>query len=85
MLTRIPFYRDVIISSFLCEHCHYQNNSIESANKVQDFGIKLRLWVKDVNDLNREMIKSDYALFRIPVLDFEIPPMTQKGCKSIIF
>ena len=32
--------------------------------------------------MNREVVKSDYAIFRIPLIDFEIPPKTQKGCKN---
>lgn len=80
MLTRIPFYRDVVISSFSCENCGFQNNSVESANKIQDKGVRIKLLVKDETDLNREMVKSDFATFRIPIIDFEIPPLTQKGC-----
>ena len=43
MLTKIPFYRDVIISSFRCDHCHYNNNGIESANKIQEHGVKIKI------------------------------------------
>lgn len=35
-------------------------------------------------DLDRQLIKSDSATVRIPELDFEIPPMTQKGEISTI-
>ena len=82
LLTRIPFYRDVIISSFNCENCHFINNGIESANKIQDRGVRYKLTVRDSKDMNRELVKSDNALFQIPVLDFEIPVKTQKGCKQ---
>lgn len=37
-----------------------------------------------VQDMNREVVKSDSASTRIPQLDFEIPPFTQKGCKLFI-
>ncbi|XP_029357890.1 zinc finger protein ZPR1 isoform X2 [Echeneis naucrates] len=36
------------------------------------------------NDLNREVVKSDSATTRIPELDFEIPPFTQKGSLSTV-
>lgn len=81
MLTRIPFYRDVIISSFACEHCHSVNNGIESANKIQESGVKMKLLINTPADFNREIVKGDYATFRIPIIDFEIPAQTQKGCK----
>ena len=84
MLTRIPFYRDVVISSFSCEHCSMINNTIESANKIQEQGTRIKLVVSNQVDLNRELVKSDYATLTIPVLEFEIPPLTQKGCKQLL-
>lgn len=30
-------------------------------------------------DLNRKIVKSDYASISIPEVDFEIPPLSQKG------
>ena len=80
MLTKIPFWRDVVLSSFSCEHCNILNNNIQSANKIQEQGVKLKLKVTNAADMNREMVKSDFATFKIPAIDFEIPPMTQKGC-----
>ena len=32
-----------------------------------------------VQDMNREVVKTDCATARIPELDFEIPAFTQKG------
>lgn len=84
MLTRIPFYRDVVISSFNCEHCHVKNNLIESANKIQDQGTIIRLLVDTKTDLNRELVKSDFATLTIPLIDFEIPCKTQKGVLTTV-
>ena len=44
--------------------------------------MRYKLLVSDEKDMNREVVKSDYAIFRIPLIDFEIPPKTQKGCKN---
>jgi C4-type Zn-finger protein len=81
MLTKIPFYRDVIISSFQCEHCHFKNTGIDSANRIQENGVRINLTVETELDLNRELVKSDYATLSIPELDFEIPALNQKGCE----
>ncbi len=81
ILTRIPFYKDVIISSFTCDECGYRNNGVESANKIQDKGITIDLLINSQQDLNREIIKSDFANLKIPEIDFEIPEMTQKACE----
>ncbi|KAK2573836.1 Zinc finger protein ZPR1 [Acropora cervicornis] len=70
LLTRIPFFREVVISSFDCPHCGYSNNEVQSAGRIQDNGCK---------DLSRQVIKSDAASFIIPELEFESPAFTQKG------
>ena len=83
ILTRIPFYKDIVISSFDCEHCGYKNSEVQSANRISEKGTILTLTVKSEVDMNREVIKSDYANLRIPEIDFEIPELTQKACKIL--
>ncbi|XP_034724168.1 zinc finger protein ZPR1 [Etheostoma cragini] len=84
LLTKIPFFKEVIISSFSCAHCNWSNTEIQSAGRIQDQGVCYTLKVKTKQDLNREVVKSDSATTRIPELDFEIPPFTQKGALSTI-
>jgi len=28
LFTQVPFFREIIISSFDCEHCHFSNNEV---------------------------------------------------------
>ncbi|XP_031832131.1 zinc finger protein Zpr1 [Nomia melanderi] len=79
LLTKIPHYKDVVVMSFDCEHCGYQNNEIQNSGKIQDKGIRITLEVTTVRDLNRQVVKSDYTSVKIPCLDFEIPCRSQKG------
>ncbi|XP_054009797.1 zinc finger protein ZPR1 [Hylaeus anthracinus] len=79
LLTKIPHYKDVVVMSFDCEHCGYQNNEIQNSGKIADKGIRITLQVKTPRDLNRQVIKSDYTRVQIPSLDFEIPSRSQKG------
>ncbi|XP_043479955.1 zinc finger protein ZPR1 [Leptopilina heterotoma] len=79
LLTKIPYYKDIVISSFACEHCGYQNNEIQNAGKITEKGIKITLTIVTNSDLNRQVVKSDYTSVRIPHLDFEIPAQSQKG------
>lgn len=65
--------------SFSCEHCGYQNNEIQSGGKINEKAIRIKLTVCTERDLNRQVVKSDYACIRIPELDFEIPANSQKG------
>uniref|UniRef100_A0A8C7CB26 ZPR1 zinc finger n=1 Tax=Oncorhynchus kisutch TaxID=8019 RepID=A0A8C7CB26_ONCKI len=81
LLTKIPFFKEIIVSSFTCPNCSWSNTEIQSAGRIQDQGITYTLNVKSKQDMNREVVKADSATTRIPELDFEIPPYTQKGCK----
>lgn len=82
LLTKIPHYKEVVLMSFSCEHCGYQNNEIQNAGKVLEKGIRINLIVSKASDLNRQVIKSDFTGVKIPKLDFEIPAQSQKGGKT---
>lgn len=84
LMTKIPFFKEIIVSSFRCDNCAWSNTEVQSAGRIQDQGICYTLKVKTKEDLNREVVKSDSATTRIPELDFEIPPFTQKGALSTI-
>lgn len=84
MLTKIPHFREVIISSFECPHCGYKNTGVESGTEIADRGVTLTLTVSDTTDLNRQVIKSEYATLKIPCLEFEIPPKTQPGLSTTV-
>ncbi|KAM9814144.1 zinc finger protein ZPR1 [Neosynchiropus ocellatus] len=84
LLTKIPFFKEVILSSFNCDHCGFSNTEIQSAGRIQEQGVCYTLKVRSKQDLDREVVKADSAVTRIPELDFEIPPFTQKGSLSTI-
>lgn len=79
LLTKIPFYKEVVIMSFTCGECGYQNNEIQSGAEIKEKAIKIKLTVSDEKDLNRRVCKTDYSSVRIEELDFEIPAKSQKG------
>ncbi|KAJ8705141.1 hypothetical protein PYW08_012461 [Mythimna loreyi] len=79
LLARIPYYKNVVVMSFSCEECGYQNNELQSAGAYADKGVTWILRVEGAEDLNRQVVKSDYTAVKIPELDFEIPAQSQKG------
>ncbi|XP_013178955.1 PREDICTED: zinc finger protein ZPR1 [Papilio xuthus] len=79
LLTRIPYYKNVVIMSFSCEACGYENNEIQPGGAFAELGVRWKLRVECLMDLNRQVVKSDYTGVRIPELDFEIPAQSQKG------
>ncbi|XP_027961609.1 zinc finger protein ZPR1 isoform X1 [Eumetopias jubatus] len=84
LLTKIPFFREIIVSSFSCEHCGWNDTEIQSAGRIQDQGVRYILTVRAQEDMNREVVKTDSATTRIPELDFEIPAFSQKGVLTTV-
>jgi len=79
MYTKIPMFKEIILSSFLCEHCGNKNTEVQFGGKLEAQGVKYEFKIEDEQAINRSIVKSEFATIRIPELDFEIPPQTQKG------
>ncbi|KAE9549284.1 hypothetical protein FO519_007506 [Halicephalobus sp. NKZ332] len=79
MCTRIPYYKQVIVMSFYCDHCGYKNTELQSGEAVQEFGTEIVLKVSNPRDMNRQVVKSEYAQIEIPELDLLIPFKSQPG------
>ncbi|GFR89691.1 zinc finger protein ZPR1 [Elysia marginata] len=73
-LTRIPFFREVIVSSFSCDECGYKNAELQPGGQIQDRGVSYKLTVKEKSDINRQVVQTQYATIKVPHLEFEIPP-----------
>jgi zinc finger protein len=56
LLTRIPFFRDVIIMSFECPHCGYRNNEIQPTGTIAEMACRFELFV-DVHTKWNEAMK----------------------------
>ncbi|KAF4532342.1 hypothetical protein B566_EDAN003645 [Ephemera danica] len=79
LLTKIPYYKEVVLMSFECEHCGFRNNELQSGSRIEDKGLHIKVNVKEPRDLNRQIVKSDYTAIKIPEMEFEIPSQSQKG------
>jgi len=84
MLTKIPFFREIMISSFCCDHCGFKNSEVSFAGRLEDFGVKYELNVINPLAFNRTVVKSEYATIKVPEAGLEIPPQTQKGSVKTI-
>jgi zinc finger protein len=74
LLTKIPYFREIVIMSFDCPHCHFKNAEIQPAGEIQQRGVKFTLKADRSEDLSRQIVKSDTAIFRVEDIDLEIPP-----------
>ncbi|KAK5648906.1 hypothetical protein RI129_003798 [Pyrocoelia pectoralis] len=79
LLTKIPFYKEIVIMSFSCEECGYANNEIQPGGQIPAKGVQIVLQIETPCDLNRQVVKSDFASVTIVELEFEIPSKSHKG------
>ncbi|XP_071806568.1 zinc finger protein ZPR1-like [Asterias amurensis] len=79
LLTKIPFFREIVLMSFSCPHCNFTDNEVQPAGRIQDKGCRVDVHILNQQDLNRQVVKSDTASIKIPELDLEIPGGAQKG------
>ncbi|EZG55238.1 ZPR1 zinc-finger protein [Gregarina niphandrodes] len=70
----IPYFRTILISSFHCDKCGYQNNKVEPISEIQVAGERISLDVITIDDLDRQVVKSQFARIMIPELQLEAPP-----------
>lgn len=73
LLTRIPFFREIIIMSFECPHCGLRNSEVSPAGEIQERGHKYTFKVDSKEDLDRQIVKSDTCVLRVEDEDLEIP------------
>ncbi|KAF9004767.1 ZPR1 zinc-finger domain-containing protein [Cyathus striatus] len=78
LLTSIPFFREVIVMSFKCEHCGAQNNEIQSAGTIRPEGTVYTARILARSDLNRQIVRSSSCEIQIPELELILPP-TERG------
>lgn len=86
MLTDIPHFRELVLMAFECPHCNERNNEVQFAGQLQLQGCRVTLTVPegDREVRNRQVVKSDSATLKIPELELEVPPESQKGTLSTV-
>lgn len=73
LLTKIPFFREIILMSFECDSCGFRNSEIQSAGAIQPRGTRHSLRLEDKADFERQIVKSDTAILRVEEIDLEVP------------
>lgn len=79
MLTVIPFFKEVVISAFECPHCGFRNTGIQSASQIADRGVRFEVHTVDRKELNRQLVKSEFASIKFSELDLELPAKSGTG------
>lgn len=54
----IPFFKEICIMSFLCEHCGYKDAEVKITGEISDHGKIITLHANNPKDLMRDIFKS---------------------------
>lgn len=63
-----------MICSFACPHCGERNSEVQFAGRLPDFGVEILFRCLHPEDLNRELIRSEFCTILLEELDMEIAP-----------
>ncbi|OAF70853.1 Zinc finger protein ZPR1 [Intoshia linei] len=74
LLSKIKHFGDIIISSFICDHCHLKNTDVSPSIPIQSSGTRIEITITTKADMNRQVVKTKYARIIVPVLEFEREP-----------
>lgn len=77
LLTSIPFYKDVVLMSFSCPHCHYRSSEVQPGGAIAAKGIMLTLAASRATDLQRSVLLSDTATVSVAELELTVPPASR--------
>ena len=67
----IPYFKQIIIMAFVCEKCAFKSNEIKSGCGISNFGRRYMLQVESLEDLNRDVLKSESATLLVPHIGLE--------------
>eukprot|EP01039_Chlorochromonas_danica_P000423 gene423-457_t len=71
-LTDIPHFKEVIIMAFDCKNCGFRTNEVKAGGAVPVKGTEVQLFVTCLDDLKRDVLKSDSAMILVPELELEV-------------
>ncbi|KAE8674621.1 hypothetical protein F3Y22_tig00111741pilonHSYRG00005 [Hibiscus syriacus] len=75
----IPYFQEVIVMASTCDTCGYRNSELKPGGPIPEKGKKITPCVKNINDLSRDVIKSDTASVKVPELELELASGTLGG------
>lgn len=75
-VTELPHFKDCVLMVTECIHCGYKDSEVKPAGTISDKALKIILQVNSIDDLGRDILKSDTASIEIPELELELQPGT---------
>lgn len=70
--------------AFECPHCGFRNNELQSAGVFNERGHTITLAIQKKDDMDRQLVKSDYCSVKFEELDLEIPANNNRGLLTTV-
>ena len=78
-MINIPYFKQVIVSAVVCEHCGYRSNEVKTGGEIPEYGKRIWLDVKGPEDLKRDLLKAESCFLKVPDCQLEVQPGTMGG------
>ncbi|KAI8052023.1 ZPR1 zinc-finger domain-containing protein [Syncephalis plumigaleata] len=75
----IPYFKEVVIMSTVCDNCGYKSNEVKAGGAVSPQGRRIILNLTDPDDLSRDILKSETCGLSIPEIELELRAGTLGG------
>ena len=75
----IPYFKEVIIMATTCDACGYKSNEVKSGSQLSELGTKLILRIQGLDDMSRDILKSETAGIEIPDIELRLSTGTLGG------
>lgn len=80
----IPFFKEIIVMAFTCDKCGARSSEVKTGGGVSDLGKKMTFYVDGVEDMNRDIFKSETAEVSINELGLTITQGSLGGLYSTV-
>lgn len=78
-LIEIPYFKEVLIMATTCDMCGYKTNEVKTSGAVSEKGKRIILNITSIEDLSRDILKSETCKLVIPEIDLELDTGTLGG------
>ena len=78
-LIEIPYFKEVLIMASSCDLCGYKTNEVKSSGALSEKGKRIILKLTSIEDVSRDILKSETCKLSIPEIDLDLETGTLGG------
>lgn len=75
----IPYFKEVVIMATTCDKCGYKTNEVKTGGAIAPKGKKITLKISSIEDLSRDILKSETCYLHVPEIGLELQMGTLGG------